>query len=179
MAKAPVKPPAKAANKETALPAKKGMKAQSMVLCLILAALAVKLMPTTLVVVIGMVPTAVAYFVDSSREKSLGPVVLWLNFSGVLPALLKLWQQGHTMSNALDIIMQPIMLAMMLFPAAIGWLLYSFVPYLVVGFVRKKAESRIKSLEKYQQDLVDQWGSEVSGVHPKTESSQEHASLTA
>lgn len=158
----------------------KSFKIQSIILCVILALCAVKLMPTTLIVVIGMIPTAVAYFVDSSRDKTLGPVVLCLNFAGVVPALLKLWQQGHTMNNAMDIITQPIMLAIMLFPAAIGWMLYSYVPYLVIGVLRRKAEARIKTLEKYQQELVDQWGVSVAGSALKTEApAAEQASLSA
>jgi hypothetical protein len=165
MTKATTKTVDKAPNS----PAKKSMKIQSIILCVILAICAVKMIPTTIVVVVGMVPTAVAYFVDTSREKGLGQVVLWLNFAGVLPALLRLWQSGHTVSNAMDIITQPIMLAVILFPAAIGWMLYAYVPYLVIGVVRRKAETRIKTLEKYQQDLVEQWGVSVAGgaLQPK------------
>lgn len=164
MAAAPPKPAAKAAPS----PGPKKVKTGGMVLGVIGAVCAVMLMPTTILVVVGMLPTAVAYFVDTSRERALGPTVLCLNFSGVLPALLQLWQQGHTVDNALNTLMQPINMVFMLIPAAFGWLLFAYVPYLVIGFIRRKAEARMKSLEKYQQDLVGQWGDAVSGAKVET-----------
>jgi hypothetical protein len=175
MTNAPAKVAPKAAPKagQKTPPKPKGMKTQSLILGVILAVCAVRMMPTTIIVVVGMLPTAVAYFVDSSREKTLGPVVFCLNFAGVLPALLKLWSQGQTMSAAMDLITQPFMLAIMLFPAACGWLLYAYMPYLVIGIVKRKAEARIKTLEKYQQDLIDQWGQIVTGNAVKPEKEKE------
>jgi hypothetical protein len=101
--------------------------------------------------------------------------VFCLNFAGVLPALLKLWSQAQTVDAAMDIMTQPFMLAIMLFPAACGWMLYSYMPYMVVGLVRRKAEARIKTLEKYQQELVDQWGQIVTGQPVKTENNPAEA----
>jgi hypothetical protein len=132
------------------------------VTALFFAMAAVSMLPTTLVIVVGMMPTAVAYFVDTSPQRSLGPTVLFLNFSGVLPTLFRLWKSGHTVDRALDIILQPTMLLLMYLPAAFGWLLYAYVPVLVSGILRRKAEMRIRSLEKDQDYLVEQWGSAVA-----------------
>lgn len=142
---------------------------KALVTCVVMAVAAIAVLPTTIVFALGMIPTAVAYFVDSTRERALGRVVLCLNFAGVLPSLLKLWQKGHNVNTALDIMTQPIMLAMALLPAAFGWLLYFYVPYLAVGIVRRKAEARIRTLERYEQELIDQWGPPVAGVHAKVE----------
>jgi len=147
-----------------AKPVKKSMGAKGMFIGMVAAVSAVAMMPTTLLVVVGMIPTAVAYFVDNSKEKSLGPVIFYLNFAGVLPSLLKLWKNGHTVANSLAILMDPMMLALMLVPAACGWMLYAYIPYLVTGIIRHKAEMRIRTLEKYQQELIDHWGHTVSGA---------------
>lgn len=149
--------------------AKKGFGAGAVAICVIGAIGAVAMLPTTIIFAIGMIPTAVAYFVDTTHEKSLGRVVLCLNFAGLLPCLLRLWHQGHTVDNAIDIILQPMMAAMVLIPAAVGWVIHAYVPLLVVGVVRKKAEMRIRSLERNQQDLIEQWGPGVTGNTPKAE----------
>lgn len=142
-------------------PAKRSKGILGIILALFFAMAAVSMLPTTLVIVVGMMPTAVAYFVDTSNERSLGPTVLFLNFSGVLPALFRLWQSGHTVDRALDLILQPTMLLIMYLPAAFAWLLYMYIPVLVSGVLRRKAEQRIRRIEKDQDYLVEQWGSAV------------------
>lgn len=144
-------------------PTKKGFGASAIIIAMLGAIGAVAMLPSTIILLLGMIPTAVAYTVDSSRERALGRVVMCMNFAGTLPCLLKLWQQGHTVANALDIMTQPIMMALILIPTAFGWMIYSYVPYLVVGIVRRKAEARIRTLTKFQDDLVEQWGPGVAG----------------
>lgn len=134
------------------------------ILAVFFAMMGVAVLPTTLILVVGLVPSAVAFFADTSRERTLGMTVLTLNIAGILPLLLKLWHQGHTNQQALDILMNPMMLLFILVPSGCGWLLYQYMPYLVIGIMRRKAESRIKTLEKYQEDLVEQWGPTVTGA---------------
>ncbi|MDB5477527.1 MAG: hypothetical protein JWM96_22 [Alphaproteobacteria bacterium] len=141
---------------------KKSNRMGSVVLALIFALMAVKLLPTTLVIMIGLIPTAAAYIADTSKARDLGATVLAMNVAGMFPALLKLWHGPHTSPRALEIMTQPLMLLMVLIPAGFGWLLFYFVPYLISGLMRRKAEARIKSLEEYQEELVTKWGSEVT-----------------
>ena len=157
--KAPV--PAAVAKAAT-MPKKAGRGIMGVVMAVFFAIIAVSMLPTTLILVVGMMPAAVAYFVDTSRERSLGPTVLFLNFAGVLPSLFKLWQHGHTVDRALDLIMQPTMMLIMLLPAAFGWMLYFYVPMLVSGLLRRNAEMRIRRIEKDQEYLIEQWGSAVA-----------------
>lgn len=131
---------------------------------LLIAMGAVAVMPTTLIFVVGMVPTAVAYFVDNSRDRTLGPTVFFLNAAGVLPALLTLWQGNHTMSAAIDVLAQPTVILVILLPAAIGWLLYGYTPLFIGGILRRRAEMRIRALEKEQESLVSAWGAQVKSA---------------
>ncbi len=147
---------------------RRNRRTMGLLIAIVGAVVAVTMLPTTIVLLVGMMPTAVAYFVDTSRERSLGPTVLFLNFAGVLPSLFKLWQRGHALPNSLEIIMQPFSLLMMFLPAAFGWLLYFYVPMLVVGVLRRNAESRIKRIEKDQEYLAEQWGSGVTSGVPVT-----------
>lgn len=133
-----------------------------MVVGVIFAVLAVILLPTTIVVMIGLIPSAVAFFVDNSRDKFLGLTVLAMNVAGLLPAVLRLWKTGHHMDNAITVISQPTVLIMILIPSGIGWLLHFYTPQLVSKLVRKRAESRIRSLEKQQKELIEQWSVSVT-----------------
>jgi hypothetical protein len=149
-------------------PAKSSVSIGGMILGIIFAVVAIAMLPTTLIILVGMVPTAVAYFVDSSREKTLGPTVLTLNAAGILPALLKLWHDGHSVDNSLQILMTPSMLLFFLLPSAMGWALFNYVPYLVIGIIRRKAQNRITDLKKYQEDLIEKWGPGVGHYVPKS-----------
>lgn len=135
-----------------------------------LAVIAVMVLPTTLIIVVGMIPSVVAYFVDTSKQRTLGPTVLYLNFAGVLPVLMRLWKQSPNMNNAVELLTDPFMLLMMLAPAGFGWILFICVPPMVSGILRKRAEMRIQSLENDQKKLVEQWGPEIMGNLGKTKS---------
>lgn len=137
-----------------------------LVIGVILAVLAVMLLPTTIIIVIGLIPSAVAFFVDSSRERLLGSTVFALNLAGVFPAILRLWKSGHHMDNAIAIITQPSVLMMILVPSGIGWLLYIYTPHFVSKIIRKRAEGRMRSLEKSQKELIEQWSPSVTGGVP-------------
>jgi hypothetical protein len=145
-------------------PAKKRRGVTGLIGALLAAIGAIAFLPTTIIVVAGMLPTAVAYFVDTSREKTLGPTVLFLNFAGVFPSLLKLWHEGHVVGNAIEILMEPYMMLIILLPAAFGWLLFNYVPILVSSIIRRNAEVKIKNLEKEQEYLIEQWGGVL--IHP-------------
>lgn len=152
---------------------------------ILFALLAVVLLPTTVVIAVGLVPAAVAFFVDSSRERLLGSTVLCMNAAGVLPAVLRLWKQGHNMDTAIQIITQPIILTVILVSSGVGWLLYIYTPQFVGKLVRKRAEMRIRALEKYQKELVDHWSPAVAAgilvdeTNDKSDKARDKESLSA
>lgn len=152
-------------------PAGKKVKAKSnfafIFASMFLAIVAVMMLPTTIIILVGMIPSVVAYFVDTSRQRTLGPTVLYMNFAGVLPVLLKLWKQTPNMNNATELLMDPFMLLLMLAPAGFGWILFIFIPPLVSGILRKRAEMRMTTLENDQKKLVEEWGPEVMGTQAK------------
>lgn len=137
-----------------------------MIIGIVFAIMAVILLPTTIVIMVGLVPSAVAFFVDNSRDRFLGFTVLAMNIAGLLPTVLRLWKTGHHMDNAISLISQPSVLTMILIPAGIGWLLYLYTPQLVSKMVRKRAEARIRHLEKQQKELIEQWSVAVTNGVP-------------
>lgn len=121
----------------------------------------VTLLPTTIIIVIGMLPTAVATFADNSRERLAGLTLGCMNVAGVLPPLLALWHEGHTVENALGILMQPYMLLLMYGGAALGLVLYINTPLMLSGLLRKQASFRLKAIERQHADLREEWGPDV------------------
>src|SRR5690606_21486032 len=117
----------------------KTLTAKSLVTAFALAVAVILLMPTTLIVVVGMLPTAVAAFVDNSRERLAGLTLGCMNFAGVMMPLMELWKTGHTVDIAVSILVQPYMLLVMYGGAAIGLLLYINTPLMVSGILRRQA----------------------------------------
>ncbi|HYD31228.1 MAG TPA: hypothetical protein VEB64_10300 [Azospirillaceae bacterium] len=118
---------------------------------------------TAIVLVVGMVPTAVAYFIDRTEAK-LAPITVGsLNICGVLPFLLDLWFKKHSLAGAFSIIGSPVAWLVMYAAAGLGWAIFYGVPPAVVNFHVMRAEARMDALRKAQSELVQEWGTEVAG----------------
>jgi hypothetical protein len=137
---------------------------KGLVLAIVFTVGLVMLLPTTLIVAVGLLPTAVAAFADSSRERLAGLTLGCMNLAGVLPPVLRLWQMGHDVKNAMAILTQPYMLLLMYGGAAVGFLLYINTPLMVSGILRRQAITRLKSIEKQYVELQEEWGPEVAGL---------------
>jgi hypothetical protein len=119
-------------------------------------------MPTTLIVLVGLVPTLVALIVDRDPEKFAAITVGPINFCGVLPAALALWQGEHSVERASAILAEPNNWLIMYGAAAVGWLIYFSVPPAVGAFMAYRNEIEIKRLTDHQEQLVEEWGPEVA-----------------
>lgn len=153
-------------NKKVKKSKKKGFSFLGIFYALIVSVGAVLMMPTTLIFIIGMIPTAVASFTDRTKERTAAITVGAMNFAGVLPALLHLWQTGHVVENSLKIISQPTMLLYMYGGAGIGTLIYFNTPPLVSNFLKKKSIRRLEKIEARHKELIEAWGIAVTGVDP-------------
>jgi len=132
---------------------------------LLLPAIAV-LMPSCVLLGIGMAPTIVAYIVDRTREKYLSITVGLLNFCGVLPALVRLWSEGQSYSFALRIAVDPFTMIVAYGAAAVGWVIYLALPLILAHYYAMTTESRLQTLRGRQDGLVQSWGEEIAGESP-------------
>jgi hypothetical protein len=71
-----------------------GWKGQMILVCSIV--MAVVFLPTTILLVVGMLPTLVAALVDRTRERVLGMTVGSMNLAGCTPFVIELWSGEHT-----------------------------------------------------------------------------------
>ena len=120
-------------------------------------------MPTTLVFLIGMAPTLVAFVADRDPQRYAALTVGPLNFCGVLPLEMELWREGHSMDTALGIIADPFNWVLMYGLAALGWLIYFSVPPVVAVIVAHRHQAEVDRLTEKQNKLVEEWGDDVVG----------------
>lgn len=141
---------------------------------ILLAALSLLFLPTALIIALGMLPSLVAAITDRDPARHAALTVGPMNFCGVLPQVLALWERGHTLDNALIMIGSPFAWGIMLGAAGAGWLIYYTVPPMVAGVIQLRAEGRLASLTKDQKKLMDEWGPEVSGATTQKAQDAEH-----
>ncbi|MDD2324735.1 MAG: hypothetical protein PHW63_01795 [Alphaproteobacteria bacterium] len=116
----------------------------------------------TLVVCLGLTPTLVALLTDTDERRSELAAVGYLNFAGVLPFMVELWQHGQTMEFALSIMGQSTTWAVMLGAAGLGHLILYLVPPIVGSVVRINQESRLRTLKEGTAQLEAIWGPDVA-----------------
>ena len=118
-------------------------------------------LPSLIVLSIGLLPTAVAFIVDRSDHKSGTFCVGGMNFSGVLPFIIKLWSESHTVIAAIEIISDIFSLLIMYAAAGFGWMMFLAIPPVISSFLSVISQTRLKALRANQKRIIDQWGPEV------------------
>lgn len=124
------------------------------------------LMPSCILLALNLSPTIVAYAIDRSREKYLSITVGLLNFSGSLPALLRLWTEGQTYEVALRVAGDPFNMLISFGAAAVGWCIYLAMPIILAHYYTLTSSTRLRILQQRQEILIEAWGDEIAGERP-------------
>ena len=131
--------------------------------------LAAAFLPIAAVIFCGMLPTAVAWLTDRDPRKHSVVTVGTLNFCGVAPFVMAVWQKGHSIDTALAMLAHPITWLVMLGGAALGWMIYFSVPPAVTAIVVRRTQSKAAALEERKKKLAELWDPPLSGAaSPKT-----------
>src|SRR4051812_49622631 len=109
-------------------------------------------LPSTILLAVGMIPTAVAYVVDRDPDKTAPMTVGGLNFVGVVTFLVNLWQAGHTMAALSKVLTNPFAWLVMYGAAGLGWSLYYRVTPPLAGWVTVRPRSRGPPRDREQQE---------------------------
>lgn len=145
-------------------------KASGMALILVFAPLALLFIPYTLLLVCGMLPSIVAFIADREKQKLTALTVGSLNFAATMPLLVSLWAKGGDMESVSQILSNPINWLLMFCGAGAGWVLVLIVPQLITGVIILREKRRLIDIRRRQQELVDEWGQEVSDAEAKARS---------
>lgn len=122
---------------------------------------AILFMPTTILVVFGMLPTLVDRK-GGARAITVGA----LNLCGCVPFLLELWTESHTAAFAVELITDPRTIIVMYAAAAIGYMIDWALSGIVATIMVKSSTSRLEAIRQRQEELVARWGKEVTGELP-------------
>lgn len=114
-------------------------------------------------VIIGLLPSVVAYYMDVAQGRYTFKTVFACNLSGLLPYLGKMLEHGPSRNAVLQQIMGDLNNWIIIYGAALlGMLLLKICPmiaqFMVLGFAHTNA-SRIKTM---QRNIEAEWGTEVT-----------------
>ena len=115
-------------------------------------------LPTMPILLLGMIPTGVAFLVDRTPGKTAAICVAGLNFAGVAPFVATLWNGANTLNQSFGIMTDIYSWLGMYGAAAAGWLLFLALPPLVASFLKIHAAQRVASLRAVQSRLKAEWG---------------------
>lgn len=155
-------PPVAGEKRDREAAARRGRLARKVFVIVALMALAgVVVLPTTLVLLAGLVPTFAAFL--SSREEGIyrGLTVGFVNLAGILPLLLTLWGNSHSVGQATYLLADPVNWLLMYGAAGIGWLVFYTVPPVVLALLRWRYQMEIRQHRKTQDELTKEWGKDV------------------
>jgi hypothetical protein len=121
-------------------------------------------MPILVLLMVGMLPTLVAYFIiDRHPAKYTTRTIGYLNFAGCLPYTLDIWRGGGVweFGTILEIIGDPMSLLVMYAAAATGWAVFYATPPVVAAYLVVTSGIRVKKYKARQQELIEDWGRNV------------------
>ncbi len=119
-------------------------------------------LPTTMIVLCGMLPTIVAFVANRDRQDP-GPLCIGsTNLLGVLPFLLDLWTGEHSLAAASAVVSQPLNWVVMYSAAAIGAAIGQIVPAGIAAALITKKRLRLQGIVEEQDKLIREWGKPVS-----------------
>ncbi|HLG89811.1 MAG TPA: hypothetical protein VKZ79_21745 [Alphaproteobacteria bacterium] len=143
-------------------PAKKGAGFGYKILGFLLLILGLMLLPSSTLLMAGMLPTFIAFLTDSDRRKTSAISVGTVNICGVIPFEIQLWEGANTMAQVGQMLRHVETWAVMYGAAVIGSVIYYAVPPVVGGFIALQSAARVAELERKQAQLREAWGDEVS-----------------
>ena len=139
-----------------------GIPVRKLVLLGVVLLFALLFLPTTLLLIVGLLPTFVSLFVGGKMKMMC---VGTINLAGASPFLLELWERGHNFENAISLALDPKNIIVMYCAAAAGYIIDWVVTTIVMSYKAQAAKSRMKVIEKNQKKLEERWGKEVTGQY--------------
>ena len=140
---------------------KKGGKKMLFIWGLAALPLTLVLWPTCMVALASMMPTLGTYVVDTRKGKHLTICIGLMNAVGTIPALGTLWDQGQRYQAAVDLLADGLTWLTPYAAAAGGFLIYFVTDSTISTYYRITSGERIRSLQRQQKKLVEEWGPDV------------------
>ncbi len=118
-------------------------------------------LPMVMLILIGMLPTIVAYIIDRNPQKNAAFCVGGMNLIGVFPYIIDLWSD-ISFALATNILTDVFAWAVMYGAAGFGWMLYSSLPPVIANILTAISQRRIAQLRAKQRRLIEEWGEDIA-----------------
>ena len=145
---------------------KRKMSMQARIFLVLGMLMAIVFLPTTTMLMVGMLPTIICSLVDKTRGMVRTMSVGAMNLSGCIPFVIELWARGNDFEVAFDYLIEPRTIIVMYFAASMGYLIDWAMTGIVSSVMVEKAKGRIRDIEKRHAALIERWGEEVTGRIP-------------
>lgn len=120
-------------------------------------------------IIIGLMPTIVAYYVDVSRRRYTFKTIFACNLSGMMPFIGKMLSYGPSSTIMADIMGDASNWFMIYGSALIGWLLVKITPLIAHTMIGGFHGTQIARLKGNQKRIETEWGPEVTQFSTKEE----------
>lgn len=138
---------------------KRGIKTVPMIIIGLI--LAFFLQSSFILLLIGLLPSIVAYFADTSKGRTTFRIVMACNLAGVLQFLTELVMQHNSASLLLQRLTDPSVWLVMYLSAAVGYILIRGMPFIVEFCYEMSNAARIARIQSLQNRLIEEWGPEI------------------
>ena len=144
------------------------MRARNKLLLIIFGLLLMALLRTGFVfLIIGLLPSFVAYFMDVSKHRFAFRTIFACNLSGMLPYIGKMLAHGPSSAMLQDIMSHATNWIIIYMSALIGWLLIQVCPMIAQIFITGFHQTQISRMKALQKKIEGEWGPEVTQFsHP-------------
>lgn len=116
---------------------------------------------------IGLLPSIVAYYLDVTRSRTRFHTVLACNLSGVLPYMAEILKDKGTGGGYVTSLMSDPSTWMVVYASAgFGWLLVFATPLFAQFIITMFNQGQIARFQSLQDRIVRDWGQEVAHVFP-------------
>ncbi len=126
--------------------------------------LSLAFLQSTILIVVGMLPTLAAAVVDRTGKGTLAITIGAMNLAGCSPFLIQLWMNGHELDMGVEMLSNPFTIIVMYSGAAIGYVINWSLSGVVEALMVKKYSKRLEDISKRQEELEKRWGKEVTGA---------------
>ncbi len=140
----------------------KSSKLSGILIFLLVFALIVFMKATFVLLLLGMLPSVVAYFADTTHDKMAVSTITCCNLSGTLPYVIELAQTGGEWSFLSYYLANGIAWMTMYGMAALGYLLVRVCPLAYNSILLVINSSMAFQIQQKQDALVKEWGEDVT-----------------
>ena len=141
-------------------------KSKRWILAILLMLALVIILPVTIIILIGLLPTITILITDPKNSSKVVTVGCF-NMAGLFVYVLSL-VNNFSVGGAFNIVADIFNLIIMLGSAGIGLILYCELPNMFSFFSKLSAQKRLESIDAKLAEIAEEWGQEIIDEQVKT-----------